>query len=191
MGKLTKAIREEIIEEASEGLFAKEWDLLRKRRNALADATFNKHIATPAQYTVMRKLPSSFFNTSNELRCYFASEAGVNEECADLELSQERRFPAFASKYARPVFVDSDAYDEFLSIKNAENALRKKRDEIVKQITQVVLSVNTAKRLLEIWPEGAKFIPPEVTPTSGVPMVLVSGLNAALVTAGVELSPTP
>lgn len=193
MGKLTKVIRDQIIAAASKDLFTEERDALNKRGNVLADAVFDKHVATPAQYAAMKKLPNGFFNTTGIVRCRLTetNDPDAYVVRTDLELSQDRLVPAFISNYNSPTFVDPDAYAEFQAIENARGALEQRCGEIISQIGQVVFSANTTKRLLEIWPEGAKFIPAEAAPTSGVPMVLVSGLNAALVAAGVELSPAP
>ena len=91
------------------------------------------------------------------------------------------------SKAAALWAADCDYMKEYDSIQEAQASLDEDERELHKEISQlknralaIINSVTTVKRLLEVWPEVAEFLPEEnAGAAGGVPAVLIEDLNKA------------
>lgn len=184
MTKLTKEIRNEIVDNATRGLFIKELEEIKKVRTDLGDRLFSKHIATPEQYELMEKLPAHFFSSDQTLSFRFNDGSVIS-----LPLSGQKRMPAYV-RLSYPNINDPEIKKEFLSIEANFQSIVKNRGELVEQIRKVVLSVNTVEKLLEVWPESRGFIPEHafIGNTKNVPALIVANLTAAMIQAGVQFT---
>lgn len=184
MSKLTKSIRDEIVSRATQGLFAAEFTDIYAKQKDFGDRFFDKHIATPEQYVVMKSLPAEFFVSEQLFRVY------ISEVSCHITLTDSKRTPAFASNYSNINVSDKEMLDEYKKLEDVEKALKKQVEELTDRIHQVVMSATTTEKLLTIWPEGKKFIPDWAfkSTTPMLPAVIVDDLNTALISAGVKLS---
>lgn len=180
--KLNKSIREAIVKSACAGLFVDEFAYLDAREKYFGDRFFSKHIATPEQYEVMRKLPAEFFFSSESFNAY------ISERYRNIRMSGLKRMPACASLYSNQRITDDEAVKQLDTFAKERESLLAQKRELEVKIRQVVMSATTVEKLLTIWPEAKKFIPASVydTGAANLPAVLVEDLNLVLMNAGVK-----
>lgn len=70
---------------------------------------------------------------------------------------------------------------EFYELEKRKEEIENRKNVIKAQVSAIVDSVATVKKLLEIWPEARELLPPNEQPViSNVPAVLITSLNAAI-----------
>jgi len=191
MTRLIRALRDDICENVRNSLFVNELAEIEKRKEEFGDKFFDKHVATPEQYEIMKQLPASFFVNQAFINCIIhASPDGGCYTRSQLRMSRDRRIPAFASRYSSVTAVDSELYEALQKLEQEEHELRQQLINALNEVRKILLSISTVNKLVEIWPEGKQFIPAEAfsTGTRGVPALLVANLNAVLMQAGVQFS---
>src|SRR6185312_7221851 len=112
MTKLTKALRDEIVKNASKSLFEKEFEENKQIKKEFGDRFFFKHIVTPEQYAVMETLPAHFFYSKETIN------VRLNGLYIYIPLSGQKRTPAWASGYSSPEIEDSDMRKEWSDIES-------------------------------------------------------------------------
>lgn len=184
--KLTKALREKIIENAVRGAYQGEDDAIDCRRKA-ASLTLYRVVVTEEQEKLMKKLPHGFFNLEEgQTRVHFLRDDGGRKASFDADFGNGVRLPANCSGYSRIEVESSETEALFEAIENADNALREKRSSLRTQVSSVVNSASSIPRLIEIWPEGKQFIPEWALVSfqnPNVPAVITSALNSLLAQA--------
>ncbi|WVR18318.1 nucleotide modification associated domain 5 [Bordetella phage PY223] len=178
--RLTKEMRENIIEAAMRKAFKARDDAHDKATTALADALYNYTHGEAEK--IAKKLPQGWIDARNNIGIKAAGFGWRNNDLKNysLKLSKARPFPAYGNRDipvggAHPLNEQAqDVAEEFQTIKRDKDALRAK-------LSALVWSVTTVPRLLEAWPECEQFLP-QSTPkqTALVPVQLVPELNAAL-----------
>lgn len=70
---------------------------------------------------------------------------------------------------------------EFYELQQRDSELLERKNVIKAQVSAIVDSVATIKKLLEIWPEARELLPPNEQPViSNVPAVLITSVNAVI-----------
>ena len=188
--RINATIRDTVVKGLLNHRFSVAEGLLEERREQLKQRLQNlKEIAYKAVYGTqaekMLAVPKGWMEERDSVRVeiegrtrievYFAKNMPIPQE--DLNYSK-----------AAAIFkADCEYLVEFDSIQEADMALRDDQRELDKEISQlknralaIINSVTTVKRLLEVWPEVAEFLPEEnAGPVGGVPAVLIEDLNNA------------
>jgi hypothetical protein len=76
---------------------------------------------------------------------------------------------------------DNPLVQKFLDADKALKDLQSSHDQIEDNVKAVVYSVNTTKRLIEVWPESAELIPKDIEVIrAGLPAINFTSLNASI-----------
>ena len=160
--KLTKAIREEVIEKAVKATFAKKREAHEKRRTALADALYSHQFEAAAK--TARKLPQGWCDFRSTMSIvhpdYNRWHDNKSKAASQLKLSKPQPFPAHGEREIA-VGIDHPEYDHATEVADAEVALNKAESELRQKLTMLLFSVTTAEKLKAAWPKGTKYLPEE------------------------------
>jgi len=123
---------------------------------------------------IMKQLPSTAFMTESSVRVVWGDRNNY-------KYVNSNDYKAFY----RPLMLNTDSKSTWVKILNnletQKDVLNKQRRELAHDLRQVVNSVTTVKRLLEVWPEGKKWIEEvclNITPN--LPAVTTDNLNKKL-----------
>lgn len=101
------------------------------------------------------------------------------EEYASLKILSPRERIVFAANHPQ--------VEAYFKVREEVDELEASRSKIRQEVQAMVYSVNTTKRLVEVWPESAELIPPaNQVAKVGLPAINVASLNAAI---GIPTSP--
>lgn len=170
--RITKGLAEQIAESATSKAFDAKLEVLRKARAKAGDALYKLMLGE--HYKAVNKLPEAFFPLQDSLYL------GGSNSFSDLHFSKPTRMVT-SSYYLLKAIPKSDPL--VIAYAKADNEVeihRSLRRDFYRKVLQIASSVTTTSRLLEVWPEGKEFVPAASVPTSNLPMVLISDVNAVL-----------
>lgn len=187
--RLTTQLRANIIDNALVGAFKKEREANRQARIEITGDIY-RTIVTEEQEKAMKKLPAGFFHTGSDFsHMYLGAEENGKSRFTLSYGATGRLVPA--SHYSSYTVIDKKLRDRADKIEAMDKSINERTDELRDKISQVVASVNTVAKLIEIWPEAEAFIPVASAPAkSNLPAVIVKDLMAALMSAKGE-NPNP
>lgn len=201
MTRLNKTIREQIVDNAIDkaGVNTRNADLIR-RRAELADACRLIAIGgVEKEHEILKefkKLEKSYKTSSDfikvpEPKLVEDYEIQVSFGGMVTRLHYSGRIDGQKDTYKSPapycgglkpnvlLPVDHNLTDEFTSIESEQKVVNDLRETVRVNVQAVVASVNTVKKLIEVWPEGAELIPADCDkPVVNLPSVDVQQLNA-------------
>lgn len=104
---------------------------------------------------------------------YMPSMGSLPEEYSSLELLSPRERIVFAANHPQ--------VEAYFKVREEIDELETSRSKVRQEVKAMVYSVNTTKRLVEVWPESAELIPPaNQVAKVGLPAINVASLNAAI-----------
>lgn len=189
--RLTKEMRNTIIEEALRHRFAAARDRHEQMRAQLADMIYEDEIGEEER--TVKTLSSRWRVKSDEIYIdhldfgYKFRRKGqeIPEDCC-LRLSRSRPMPpggfgAFLIDKHHPQFPSA------CEVARHGLELRKEEEKAKEALSAMLHSVQTVAKLQELWPEGAQFLPTHARkPTSLVPVDQVAKVNRLLGLAAAE-----
>lgn len=177
--RLTVTLRDRIVENVLRHRFQKEEQAEKATHHELGIAVYNAMFPADVR-SKMAALPLEFFPVTDRLTLRDYAESGhqvVTEVKLPhhLPISNIMECSYYIDGYGH--YPEVQALREALHLEEeAENLKEKVRFEV----QNMVASVNTVKRLLEIWPEVEPFIPDMMPVSSGQLVVQTDKLNAML-----------
>jgi hypothetical protein len=166
--KLTNRIREEILTALLNHAFGAQEKELLQQENALADEMYND-LYTQEERDFMEKVGSKRFYTTAYLN-YESDSFGWGRLQLDEPKFEMPKNTRYSGKLLEKIKVYRDAYATLGKVKSSA------RDEA----QGILNSVTTAKRLIEVWPEIASFVPTEQATSRNLPALQVDELNRIL-----------
>lgn len=189
MSRLSLSIRKQIAENATADAFKDELDAVQARIHELSMSLY-RALVTEEYLALMDQLPQNFFRHEQRLRVEFQQPTGC-PLAVNLRFEHPVAIPAdwywVANGDSELLSLGVELYDLF----EQERGVIRKRNELKESIRANLEAFGTVKRLLQTWPEMAKFLPAGVSATSEsrmLPVVLIDGLNKKLQEAGVKLA---
>ena len=172
--RLNSEIRNQIIRSLVTKTFEPKEEELLKKRTALGD-DFWRMAYTDRQRRSMRQLPKGFFPLQDTIRVTILDHGNYDH----VRMSKPRLL-AFDQGHRTPIGVepDSDLGKRYLRLIREEEALRGEKRKAINQARQILASVSTPKRLIEIWPEVAPFIPEIQKPNTDL-SIPIKDVNAS------------
>ena len=177
--RLTIALKDSIVRAALDFRFAEEEEQLLRDRKEFGDRCY-LHVYDEKAREIMGMAQHYFygraFDMDASIRMYFG---GRN---VSLPMSKERPFFSVDPEEANKVLNDHPLAIEFDRLQGRKENLREEKKEIRAYIRQVVNSVSTTKKLLEVWPDCEPFIEqavPAVAPMH-LPAIKIKDLNRKL-----------
>ena len=202
MSRLNKATREAIINKAIEksGVLAREEALISRRAKLANDVRLFAIGGEDKEREIMEKfekakeilgsISDSPFDTSvmqpnqdDEVYVNFQGRA-VNLQFSGLE-SRARPYvykPLVCCNSSNRVVIESDnpLHAEFDAIQLEQNTVLSLRAHVKAEVSAMVNSVTTVKKLIEVWPESKELIPEFEREQSASLVVSVDNLNAMI-----------
>lgn len=86
------------------------------------------------------------------------------------------------SRYNNRVSItrDNPLYSEFEAVESEQKVIKDIKDQVVAEVTAMVNSVTTIKKLIEVWPESKELLPEEQQSQSTALVADVNRLNAVI-----------
>lgn len=136
----------------------------------------------------LEKLDSKFFKYTENPKPRRAYGIGVNFAGRSVRLffngGEQHEGKAIYKNYIignRTVIIaDNPLNDEFDAIESEQRAVNDLRSHVKAEVTAMVNSVTTIKKLLEIWPEAKELLPPEEQVQSTALVANVDNLNTMI-----------
>jgi len=169
--RLTKAIREQILNDLLNHAFGAQDKALDKVENELADEVYLT-VYTPEEIAFMEKVGSSGFFTKSRMG-YSSKDFGWGE----LRLSQ----PQYVMPTRRELKLKGGALAQKISAyRQAHKTHGEVRRNARSEAEGILNSAQTTKRLIEVWPEITAFVPKDTTGATNLPALQVEKLNQVL-----------
>ena len=171
--RLTKAIKEIIIEKMCREFFKPREEAEDKAKVALADDAYSS-LYSADDKKLMAEAPQGAFRYRTSIGLKFH-----NYSYHSYELS--KAMPFFSSDDGRTVYFkeDSEFIRRFLTIKEREVKIREDRKALTASTNAILDSVTTIPKLLSIWPEVEAYLPTEDI-VENLPALPVGDLNALI-----------
>jgi len=180
--RLTNQLRTEIIDSAMVGAFKKEREANKQARIDLTGRVYRR-LVTEEQEKAMKKFPPGFFHSGSGTRYIYigADDSKTNRFTLDFG-TVSRMLPANCQHNF--TVIDAKINQQADKITEMDESIKNRTNELREKISQVVNSVGSVAKLLEVWPEAEPFIPVASAPVkSNLPAVIVKDLMAALMSA--------
>lgn len=180
--KLTTSIRDKIIHNALKNAFAVEKAQIAEEKVAFAKMVYD-HVVPAEHQEILSKVPACYLNRGSNVSFRLRAPGASAYTRINVSMGEER--PQSHELFYNNIHIEDAAIDAAWSaIHERERQVENATSELREKISQVVWSVSTVKRLLEVWPEGKEFIPASATaPAASLPAVVVTGLNEMLAKA--------
>lgn len=180
--KLTTSIRDKIIHNALKNAFAAEKAAIASDKTAFAKMVYD-HVIPVEHQEILSKVPVCYLNRGSSVSFRLRAPGASAYTRVNVSMGEER--PQSHELFYNNIHIEDAAIDAAWSaIYERERQVENATSELREKISQVVWSVSTVKRLLEVWPEGKEFIPASATATAAtLPAVVVTGLNEMLAKA--------
>ena len=176
--KLTKAMKEVIIEKAVNQTMKPLVDAYDKRRAEFAQMLYN-HMYSEVEQQKMQALPDGWLLTKKDLRISLSDGAcTVYATLPDYMrvLAVDREYRDFdASSWSLGLKRKVRNTDAAMTIEYQAN--RDKAQELRRALEQLVMPCTTLKKLREVWPEGEAFFPSEPEFIENLPAVQSTKVN--------------
>lgn len=167
MAKLTKIQKDEIIDRALKDTFEVRRQLLIRDKNLAAHALYEA-IFPKEMRDKMKALPAGWLPTTTVLRINNFKNPPTPEPAPYLYkrfsiepavlITAEIQLDDITINYSNE--AEAFAVEGLVSIISAIDNLGSERGELKSAIQQLIYPVTTEKRLIEIWPEGVKYMTP-------------------------------
>jgi len=182
--KLTNSVRDKIVQNALKNAFAVELEALDADKVAFAKMVYD-HIVPREHQEVLAKVPKEYLNRSYTITIKLRAPGSDTPAYTRVSVSMgEERPQPHDLFYNNCSIEDATLYAVWSKINERGDRIHNARAKLREKITQVVQSVSTVKRLLEVWPEGKEFIPAiALAPAASLPAVVVGDLNDMLAKA--------
>lgn len=174
--RLTEALRNTIRSRMIEHRFSEERKAVDEAFSKLADDVYCD-VFSETDRRKMKRLPDGWLPERDEIAVKF----GVT--VTHVKFDAKRRVPESMDRYARAakVYPASHALTQrYDQLSKRRSDLKGAEAEARRQITAALSSVNTLKRLHEVWPESKQFTKDLDPSKPSLPSVPVKTLNAML-----------
>lgn len=149
--RLTNEIRDSIINNIILAKFGKLKEAMRLSQFAFADAIYNSIDGIEKIVDV----PEAWFVRVASFTARF------NGNSAYQTMSLRRPLPYSVYNEGVRFTVEHELFQRNVQLKQEEHELQQAEKELTAELKKVLYSVNTFKRLIEIWPEATKWLPSE------------------------------
>lgn len=173
--RLTNSLRNDVAERVIHDTFDHLESDLEKRESAIANKVLDWHIGE-GNLKLMNQLPLEFFGATDRLPV-----ASKDDGVKYLFLKGSRRIPA-NMQYGLAVDLPgtNGMWREIRAVKSEIAAMNAAKNELREKTMALLNSVQTVKRLVEVWPEVEKYLPKQAEQTENLPAVRAEDLNAMI-----------
>lgn len=184
--RMTNELREGIIRTAMLKAFAKEKAKNEEDLKILSRKIYDKLYSKQVQDAI-KILPPGFVELDKNRTVRVTPHKGHVPITINLEFGDDRVAFSAAYRYGdKPIVIDSEIYEETLKLCESTDKVEESTKILHNNLVQVVYSASTVAKLIEMWPEGEKFIPDWAKGSAvktNLPAVCVSNLNNLLAIA--------
>lgn len=170
MTRLTKSMREMILNNAIADKFKKQQDEFEQREMDIADAIYLEVTTKEEREAVKILIKKGWLSSSHSM---FVSARGYSTNLVTRE-------PVLYNMSRLQTVKNSDALIEYLTAKNKFNETLQ---DTKHKLRRMLESISSVKQLREAWPEGAEYYDPvakQYTRTPNLPTVRVEEINKLL-----------
>lgn len=184
MTRLTKELRKQIAKNAVTTAFATRKEALNTRQNTFADKVYE--VGFGKLKPVLQRLEADHKTMSDVLLTHVDNPTTTRHQIrvnfagctADLQMTEARLLPNTYSYRAAIAFdAEHELTREWEALAAEEKALRAAENSLESQVTGVVESVTTVKRLLEVWPEAKDLLPEQTAKATTAVALPIGTLN--------------
>lgn len=154
MGRLTKSEKELIIERALKDVFKTKEDKLELEGKKLADQMYLT-LYTDSEKELLNKSPKKWFNHVTNCSCY------INGCYTQMKFSGAKAITA--DKYGDTFstqLLPKELSDKLVAWRDKRDQLNKDKKSLNSKLNSLVMPITTEKKLIEVWPDGAKYLTP-------------------------------
>lgn len=164
--RLNEHIRNRIKKAAMDDTFALRDRKLLQTRVEIANQARREYLHNRGVEKCADKIPDDLANLDNGLRIAYGEGRSEIESLSFSEAAEERPFQTGTRLMAprHPVGISEfskSLQGRFHAMRQYQDRLKRERKDLSDALNGLLWSVNTTNRLLEEWPEGAKYIPAE------------------------------
>jgi len=170
--KLNLILRRQITDNVCKKAFEKKLLAAHKARAVAGDAFYRAILGH--NFKAVQRLPESYFVMSRCTRVAYSSA-----EITEVGFTKAQRLPTGFSHMAVNFNKAHESRIAYVKAHNALENLEVEANAFRIKIDALCASVNSTKRLVEIWPEAKPFIPAPTYIPSQLPVTLISDINAA------------
>jgi hypothetical protein len=169
--RLTKAAKAQIVKDALTKTFAKREEALEQKRISLGKAVYDSEYKLFTK--TMTALPDGYLPTSSYIRAQFGKDY---DGYIVLPLGEIRR----KKNAAGTVLFDSEHHlvQSYKEVTKLQDDIKADKKLLHSQLTSLLNSCTTTKKLLAAWPEAAEFLTDLDSSASQLPMVKVDDIRA-------------
>lgn len=185
MARMTNELRDTIRTAALAKAFAAEKAANEETLKILSRKIYDKLYSEDVQ-AAFAKMPDGFCDKAQSPTVSLAPAPNVSPSSLTLKFDKSVLWSVHCRYGNKMLVVDDGLYAEYRVYDDAVTDVEKKMTALKESLNQVLASANTVKKLIEIWPEGEKFIPDwakNVVSSTMLPAVCVGNLNNLLAQA--------
>lgn len=154
MGRLTKSEKELIIERALKDVFKTKEDKLELEGKKLADQMYLT-LYTDSEKELLNKSPKKWFNHVTDCSCY------INGDYTRMKFSGAKTITAdkYGDSFSTQL-LPKELSDKLVAWRDKRDQLNKDKKSLNSKLNSLVMPITTEKKLIEVWPDGAKYLTP-------------------------------
>ena len=180
--RLTNEIRERLLTRVLSHGFKERQYLMKKAYMDFADKCYSDTY-TPEIQSLISQLPNNFFPKVTTINMSFGGRKFQHNGSKTVPVGY-LSYHGYINKLAE----DHVLTDEFLYLEKENDALKKELADAKQNAKALLYSVQTMKRLLEVWPEIEAFTKDIVPEKIGLPAIQIVDLNKKLKLPPIEVS---
>jgi hypothetical protein len=169
--RLTKAAKEQIVKDALTKTFAKRDEVLQQKRITLGRAVYDSEYKLFTK--IMNALPDGYLSASSVIRAQFGKGC---DGYIVLPLGEHRRVKN--SSGSTLFGSEHHLVQSYKKITKLQDDIKADKKLLRSQLTSLLNSCTTTKKLLAAWPEAAEFLTDLDSSASQLPMVKVDDIRA-------------
>ncbi len=174
--RITKSMREGIVKNALEHTFGKAEEKIKEDFRKLADKAYNEKYSK-AQQKLMVELGEEFLAKNDRIF------VNIRGERHALSMSEERLTDRQSNWHDKAFVPSNKLSDDIYDLLQEKDTLKEKMNQADIQLSAMLETVVSFKKLRAVWPQGEKFfdmydVDSESKP--GVPAVVITELNKVL-----------
>lgn len=147
--RLTNEVRHSVINKILHAKFSKDKEAIKLAESKFADDVY----AAIKDISLINDMPQEWFACNQQFPAYF------NGERTYQNMSVKRLLPFFVYNSGIRFALEHPLTQQRIVMKQQAHELQMAEEAVRKELTKVLFSVTTDKRLIEIWPEAEKWLP--------------------------------
>lgn len=177
--RLTESLKESILKKLENSLFGKRIEGIELLREELAEDAW-EYLHDEEKQKFMKSAPEGAFWYTTSLDFRVTDDNDRRVDYFTLYLKNAKPVFACFGRDSKVIEANSLLHTKREKIEELAEKIGKEKKALFMKTRQILNSVTTTGKLLEVWPEAIEYLPEDDIPTENLPAVQSTELNALI-----------